>query len=149
MIAYTGINIMDSQADALVVPTNVRGVMGAGLAKAFREKYPAMFQTYKRACADGSFGLGQILPYREGLVWIVCLPTKKHWAEPSTVAYIESGLKAYVEWAKGTTTVMSHAFPMLGCGLGRLPWDEVRPVMERHLGQINGRVNIHIEPDRD
>ena len=46
-------SIFDSDADVLVNSTNVKGIMGAGIAKEFKERFSKMFKDYKRACRTG------------------------------------------------------------------------------------------------
>jgi O-acetyl-ADP-ribose deacetylase (regulator of RNase III) len=47
-----GGDIFASDARALVVPVNCVGVMGAGLARDFRARFPAVHQDYLSRCAD-------------------------------------------------------------------------------------------------
>lgn len=39
---------------------NCQGVMGAGLAKSLKAKYPICFQSYSRYCREGKFKLGMV-----------------------------------------------------------------------------------------
>ena len=41
---------------------NCRGVMGAGIAKQIREKYPEVYDTYRTHCMTANYLLGTILP---------------------------------------------------------------------------------------
>jgi O-acetyl-ADP-ribose deacetylase (regulator of RNase III) len=50
MIKYIKGDIFDSDADYLVNPVNLVGVMGAGLAKEFKKRYPYMFEQYQKWC---------------------------------------------------------------------------------------------------
>ncbi|MGB8416912.1 hypothetical protein [Paraburkholderia sp.] len=43
-------DIFTSACQALVVPVNVIGVMGKGLAKAFKLRYPGLEEAYRDAC---------------------------------------------------------------------------------------------------
>jgi hypothetical protein len=45
--------LLEAKVDALVNAVNVVGVMGAGIALQFRERYPEMFKAYARACKSG------------------------------------------------------------------------------------------------
>ena len=40
--------------------------------------------------------------------------------------------------------IKSVAFPKLGCGLGGLDWEEVRPIMEYYLSNLDIEVEIYI-----
>ena len=73
---------------------------------------------------------------------ILWFPTKQHYRDQSRNTPITAGLVTLVErW--GQDPDRSWAFPALGCGLGGLAWDEVRPIMERWLGQMRGEVLIY------
>jgi len=43
--------------------------------------------------------------------------------------------------------VRSIALPRLGCGLGGLDWNDVRPKIEAALGTLSGAEVIVYEPD--
>lgn len=60
MIRYIDGNLLESDAEALVNPVNCVGIMGAGLAKQFKDKYPDMFDRYKELCRQGKFYGGYI-----------------------------------------------------------------------------------------
>lgn len=46
---YVG-DLFDSGADILVHQTNCAGVMGAGIARQVKERYPEVFRLYKNCC---------------------------------------------------------------------------------------------------
>lgn len=58
-------DIFESKAQMIVHQVNCQGVMGSGVAKQVKEKYPAVFEQYKKACGNvkkSSDLLGGILP---------------------------------------------------------------------------------------
>lgn len=128
-------NIFDSTLDALVCPVNTAGAMGKGLALQFKQLYPQLLWAYRKALNTGVFS-------REGyFVWraadgrfVVCIPTKRHWRDPSKLNWIDEALARLAEnWE-------SHGFrnlaiPGLGCGEGKLRWEEVRPVVLKHFAE--------------
>jgi O-acetyl-ADP-ribose deacetylase (regulator of RNase III) len=61
--------------------------------------------------------------------YIINLPNKNHWREPSRIADIESGLQSLVA-AVERYKIKSIAMPALGCGLGGLDYAEVKPLIE-------------------
>lgn len=46
-------NLLDSNCDILINTVNCVGVMGAGIAKQFKDKYPRMFKQYKLDYSSG------------------------------------------------------------------------------------------------
>ena len=69
-------------------------------------------------------------------------PTKKHWRKPSKLAYIDNGLKKFVDQYE-ERGIWEIAFPRLGCGNGGLDWADVAPLMEHHLKPLPIPVYIH------
>jgi O-acetyl-ADP-ribose deacetylase (regulator of RNase III) len=132
MITYHTGSIFDSGCEALVNPVNCKGVSGAGLAKAFADKFPHNQVKYANLCRQGFVEPGDVVlttpehtPTRQ---WIINLATKNHWKDPSQLRWIGQGM-VFVEASIKKYGIKSVAFPMLGCGLGGLKWDDVRPVM--------------------
>jgi O-acetyl-ADP-ribose deacetylase (regulator of RNase III) len=123
-------NIFSTMATSLVNPVNCVGVMGAGLAKEFRRKYPAYYSWYKSACEKKEFQLGRVLDYRlKADHYIFSFPTKYHWKDKSLLDSIETGLVSLAQLIF-EKKIRSVAIPALGCGLGELPWEPVKEAIE-------------------
>jgi O-acetyl-ADP-ribose deacetylase (regulator of RNase III) len=73
----------------------------------------------------------------EGPRWIINFPTKQDWRHPSKLEWVAAGLQDLrrVLLAEGIASV---ALPKLGCGLGGLDWNTVRPLIEQALGDLEG-----------
>jgi O-acetyl-ADP-ribose deacetylase (regulator of RNase III) len=142
MIEITGDIFEQKDADAICVTTNgiVNNsgeiIMGAGIAKVFRDKY-----------SDTEFGslasnLGIMVKKHGNHVFIGChervdqhkiaivsFPTKEHYNDKSTINLIVRSANELVEktnknkWKK-------VVLPRPGCGLGGLNWEEVKPHLE-------------------
>ena len=150
MFFFTDANIFDSPHDVLVCPVNLKGVMGAGLAKSFADRVPGLLEGYQRVCATIHYSTG--LPVFEiGKLWIyenwhkrvLCFPTKIHWMDNSDPIYIELGLQKFVSTYR-EKGIGSISFPMLGCGLGRLDWrKQVRPLFEKYLDGLDCEISVH------
>lgn len=126
-------DILAADAEALVNPVNCVGVMGAGLALHFKSVFPENFAAYQAACAAGRVQTGTMLVQATGVLdgprWIVNFPTKRHWREASRLEDVEAGLLALANEVK-RRGIRSIAVPALGCGLGGLKWEDVRPRIE-------------------
>ncbi len=143
MIEYVDGDLFHSPATVLVNTVNTQGVMGKGLALAFKKKYPRMFEDYQKACENGAFSIGQLMFFREADYSILLFPTKKSWRHPSRLEYIEAGLEKFVRVYE-SLGVSSIAFPKLGCGYGDLDWAKVQPLMERYLSSLSIPVYIYV-----
>ncbi len=51
-------NLFDSKATILCHQVNGMGVMGSGVAKQVKDRYPRVFEMYKKACDSDLFKLG-------------------------------------------------------------------------------------------
>lgn len=152
MMRFTRGNLLDSGAEALVNTVNTVGVMGKGIALAFKEAFPDNFKSYAAACKVGQVEIGRMfVTTRQQLLgprWIINFPTKEHWRNPSRMEWIDAGLidlhRVIVESGVG-----SIAIPPLGSGNGGLDWSLVRPRIEAALADLKG-IEIQIfEPDRN
>lgn len=143
MLTYLETNLLSSPAQTLVNTVNTEGVMGKGIAKQFKEKFPEMFPEYKQMCDNRKLQIGNLHLWRGRDKWILNFPTKTTWKMPSRFEYIENGLKKFVS-AYEKLGIVSISFPRLGCGNGQLDWDkEIKPLMEKYLGKLPISVYVH------
>ncbi len=134
-------NLFEAKTETLVNAVNCVGVMGKGIALQFKQKFPAeYFKAYKLACQNGELAIGKVRVFdlctlaharvsASSPRFIINFPTKRHWREASRIENIESGLQSLVE-AVERYEIKSIAMPALGCGLGGLDWNEVKPLIE-------------------
>jgi hypothetical protein len=128
-------DIFESTADFIIIPVNTIGVMGAGLALSFKTRFPKRFQLYKELCYSGELDICKpALVYRDDNRIIgepshngfVLFPTKKHYKDSSKIEVIAGNL----EYMRNNLTLpLFSAWPKVGCGLGKLNWDNVLPLM--------------------
>lgn len=144
-------DLLDSQCTTLVNAVNCVGVMGGGLAKQFRDRFAGTgyFEAYVRDCQSGKLRLGQPTlwkpPVNSGLPQILNFPTKHDWREPqSDIAQIEHGLLEMLAMAHERGTKLGTlAIPMLGCGKGNLPREEVRGLILFMLAQYPWKIEFY------
>lgn len=148
MIHYIEGDIFNSPAQVIVNTVNTVGVMGKGLALAFKQKYPKMFISYRNACEKKQLTVGKLMLFHAPDYWILLFPTKENWRNPSKLEYIEKGLMKFVN-TYAEKNVTSIAFPKLGCGNGELDWNDVRPLMEKYLKPLPIEVYIYIGPGQN
>jgi len=133
MIEFSQGNLLTAAAQALVNTVNTEGVMGRGIALQFARAFPEMLPSYEAACRAGELVPGRVHVFeRDELVdprFIINFPTKRHWRGKSRLADIDAGLVDLVRVVR-ERGIRSIALPPLGCGLGGLRWDDVRPRIE-------------------
>jgi O-acetyl-ADP-ribose deacetylase (regulator of RNase III) len=141
-LTYLRTSIFDSPAQTLVNTVNTVGVMGKGIAREFKTRYPDMYKEYRRLCEQGKLRVGNLHLWRGSTPWVLNFPTKTTWRRPSKLEYLELGLKSFRQNYErmGITSV---SFPPLGCGNGNLDWNDVRPLMEVYLRGIPIPIYVH------
>jgi O-acetyl-ADP-ribose deacetylase (regulator of RNase III) len=147
MIEFVQGDMFATRADIRVNTVNCVGVMGAGAALAFKQRYPEMFKDYQNACNSGRVKPGKLHVWKslDG-DWIVNFPTKRHWKEKSRYEDIEAGLddlRKYLD-TLGPVTI---AMPALGCGHGGLDWSRVSKIIENKLEGVNANIKVFAPQD--
>lgn len=147
MITFHHGDLLQSDAQALVNTVNCVGVMGAGIALAFKKAYPSMFEAYKLQCQSGLMKPGGVRFFKRDELggscrYLVNFATKNDWRMPSELSYVELGLKALREGVV-SRAITSIAIPPLGCGLGGLGWNVVRPMIVSTFNDVPNLV-VHV-----
>ena len=133
-----------SKMQTLTTSVNTVGVMGKGLASRAKYQFPDVYVEYQDLCKAKELQVGKPYlirretslmsdlsetPFEYGeATWFLLFPTKKHWREDSRMKYIVDGL-TWVQSHYQSWGVRSLALPALGCGLGKLEWQEVGPII--------------------
>lgn len=127
--------------DALVCTTNFnlkrngQLVMGAGIAKVFRDAFPGLADEWGDRIKLGHKHVLATLHYTHNELYaqyLVAFPTKHDWRENSDLLLIETSAKQLkiiadaLDWQKVLMTKP-------GCGNGNLRWEQVKPRLERWL----------------
>jgi O-acetyl-ADP-ribose deacetylase (regulator of RNase III) len=140
MITHAQGDMLESDAEALVNTVNCVGVMGRGIALQFRKAFPANYKAYKAACEANEMQPGKMFVVELGALaspkYIINFPTKRHWKGKSRIEDIAAGLDDLVQVIR-ERGIRSIAVPPLGCGLGGLDWQKVRPIIESKLTALS------------
>ena len=142
MLTYIYTSLFDSPAQTLVNTVNTVGVMGKGIARTFRDRYPVMFAEYRQLCERGDLAVGNLHLWKGDDRWVLNFPTKTTWRLPSKLEYVEKGLETFVQNYE-KMGVVSASFPPLGCGNGNLDWVDVKPIIEDYLGKVSVPIYVH------
>lgn len=146
-------DILDDDAQAVVIPVNCVGVMGAGLALQAKERYEHLFSNYRSYCGIGMMSPGGVLGLStKDLVtgkrkMVICLATKNHWKDYSQPEWVVAGvnnLSNYLSKLK----ITSVAIPLLGAGLGRMDRKTAEEIICNKFSNSHVDVRIYCEPPR-
>ncbi|MGC9000763.1 DarT ssDNA thymidine ADP-ribosyltransferase family protein [Caldisericum sp.] len=151
-----------SRMQTLTISVNTIGVMGKGLASRAKYQFPDVYVKYQDLCKDKTLRMGKPYLYkREGSLdfiltdeaekltnlnlqtWFLLFPTKTDWRKKADLKGIEEGLDWLVQEYK-KEDIKSLAIPALGCGLGRLTWGEVGPILCTYLSQLTIPVSLYL-----
>ncbi len=136
-------DIFTSTAEALVNPVNCVGVIGAGLALQFKNRFPKNYFNYRYSYTAGELAIGSLTVTYENNKFIFNIPTKYHWRDKSTTLIIKRGLNTLIQRIRafGIETV---ALPALGCELGGLSWLDVSPIFEDFLAKEKALYSLYL-----
>lgn len=140
MYEYRKGDLFESGCEALVNAVNCIGIMGAGLAAAFRKKFPKMNVDYIKFCKEGKLRPGLMHVWENEKrkenepKYVINFPTKDD-LSPSKLEYVTNGLEELKQVIEDKQ-IKSIAIPALGCGLGGLPWGVVKTHIENFADSL-------------
>lgn len=155
-----------SRMQTLTVSVNVVGIMGKGLASRAKYQFPDVYVYYQDLCRKRKLQMGKPQLYKREASfehdmadepstllnansekWFLLFPTKQHWKERADIKGIEEGLQ-WLTTNYQKEGIKSLAVPALGCGLGRLEWRDVGPLMCSYLKEIKFPVSIYLPAEK-
>lgn len=138
---YFDLTKLPVDADAVCVTTNGmtrnngNAVMGAGIAKAFAEKYPnipKILGEKLRKNGNHTQEITTITPIGRKSVAIVSFPTKNDWRNDSDIDLITRSAKELKKLADQNKWERVY-LPRPGCACGKLSWVNVKPIINNIL----------------
>lgn len=137
-------DVFESGAPVIAHGCNTVGVMGAGIAKEMRKRYPVMHERYQSMCDNQTFTTGGVFLYSvpEEPLHIANLATQKYPGRNAKLEYIIDSMSKLVELCEMYTPEISPiAMPRIGAGIGGLDWDDVVVALDENFGK--SKVDIH------
>lgn len=110
-------NILDAEEEFIAHGCNAQGVMGSGVAKALRDKWPKIYTPYRGQYEVAGLSLGDVIPapLKDKVIFNVI--TQKYYGSDgfryANYAAISKGLSRVLSYSKGNVAV-----PLIGGGLG-------------------------------
>jgi O-acetyl-ADP-ribose deacetylase (regulator of RNase III) len=122
-----------------------------GLALSLRERWPAMYKDFRHYCHTAHPKAGGLWAWAgSDSTRIVNLftqePAYDHGAKPgkATVENVNHCLRELAKFI-ADENIASIALPRLATGVGGLDWQEVAPLIEKHLGALTVRTFLYSE----
>jgi O-acetyl-ADP-ribose deacetylase (regulator of RNase III) len=155
-----------SRVQTLTVSVNTVGIMGKGVASRAKYQFSDVYVHYQDLCRSHQLKMGKPVLYKRETsfdleladepstlknanaeTWFLLFPTKRHWRDDADIHGIENGLRWLIENYK-KEGIKSLALPALGCGLGRLEWEKVGPLLCRYLSALDIPVCIYLPAEK-
>lgn len=127
MIKRVG-NLFDTGATCIGHGVNCHGIMGAGIAKEFKRRFPDNYRAYSRRCRDKTLRPGKTFVWAEDGTTIMNMASQNRPGADATYEWLF--LAAQDAAAKATALGEKViAIPQIGCGIGGLKWHKVEVVL--------------------
>lgn len=144
-------DILLTEADALVHGVAPNDNFHQGLALSLREQWPSLYKDFRHYCQSHHPKSGELWMWKgAGGPAIYNLFTQQeaydHGSSPgkATLDNVNHSLRELRKTLEGSG-VKSLAVTRLATGVGGLKWDDVKPLVEKHLGDLNLPVYVYVK----
>lgn len=157
MVKYVKGNLLESNCDYICHQVNCQGVMGSGIAKQIKDKWPEVYEHYLEFCGDFEYDPDELL----GKVDFVKLNSEDRYAvnmySQNTYGYDGQRYTSYDAFAYALEVIEQDVpdgytigFPKnIGCGLGGGDWRIVSAMIEAILGETHEVYIYEYDPKED
>jgi len=142
-------DILLSRAKAIVQGVAPNDDFMNGLALQLRERMPAMYKDFRHYCQTKHPKSGELWTWMsaDGRFLINLMTHEAAYTRGSkpghaSLSHINRALRALRNFIKKEKPA-SLALPRLACGVNGLNWDEVKPLIEKQLGDLNIPIYIY------
>ena len=131
---YINDDLLSATHGLIVHGCNAQGVMGSGVARAIKDKYPEVFKQYVFDINLGKFGLGRLsLCKVSGGLMVASAITQQYFGRDTNIRYvsydaIDKVFRHIFELIPHNTHV--H-IPKIGAGLGNGSWEVISTIIEQ------------------
>ena len=150
MIKIVEGNLLESDVDIIVHQVNCRGVMGAGVAKQIREKFPNTYLQYHHLCRRYNFTklIGHNLYTSENLdgkrIIIANIFGQNEVGTGRQQTDYEALDSCFARLAQAANDLQARGLPNkigipynIGCGLGGGDWHIVYEIIQKHMSNLD------------
>lgn len=145
-IEYRKGDLFSTDVGIILHGCNSKGVMGSGVAKIVRERFPAAYEAYTLWCSKG-FRLGQYIAVPEHGKIIINAVTQQNYGKvvdqtgPNPVRYISYDAVAEIMNSLNKEYSGSViAMPTIGAALGGGDWSVISAIIESELTDVKAVV---------
>ncbi|HEU0187493.1 MAG TPA: Appr-1-p processing protein [Gallionellaceae bacterium] len=150
MIIKVSGDILLSKARAIAQGVAPNDDFHSGLALQLRERLPALYKDFRHYCQTRHPKSGELWTWASADgVRIVNLLVRDaaydHGAKPghASLSHINHALHALRNLVQHEK-IASLALPRLACGLSGLDWNDVKPLIDKHLGDLDIPVYVYV-----
>jgi O-acetyl-ADP-ribose deacetylase (regulator of RNase III) len=147
-------DILLSKAELIAHGISPHDHFDSGLALALRERWPSLVKDYRHALHSAAIEPGDIWPWagvraEGGTQRIVNLVTQESIgqgpaAKPgrATLENVGQALRKLAKFIEDEK-IKSVALPRLATGVGKLEWEDVKPLVQRYLGNLDIPIMVY------
>lgn len=141
IIHQTG-DVFTTDARAIGHGVNVDGVMGSGIAVQFRERFPEMYDEYRKLCKSGELAPGGIMVFEVApKLYVYNIASQDRPGANATYEWLAEGIRQAVKIAEADG-LTKFAIPRIGSGIGGLNERQVETLIADIIAP--SRVNVEI-----
>lgn len=122
MPTYKTGDLFTTDASAIGHGVNVDGLMGAGIAVEFKQRFPDMHKVYVNECDTGRLTPGDTMPYEVTPgKWVYNMASQDRPGRHANYEWLYSSAVKALNHAH-SVGIDTIAIPRVGCGIGGLSW---------------------------
>jgi len=138
-------DLLSVTSGIIVHGCNAQGVMGSGVAKAIREKYPKAYDAYRLWHEMDFLKLGRCCPLFVTKELIVCNAITqdrygtdgKQYVNYDALRTCFADVARYARAPETPICFKDIHFPLIGCGLGGGDWKVIEPIIQEELAGLH------------
>ena len=136
-------SLLDANVEMIVhgVAQNRRDQMGKGIAKEIKALWPGSFLRFAAYRDSHRFDAGDAWIDKNNWMMIAYVATQPD-LRRAELKYIDAGMKDLRKKIE-KEGISSVGLPRIGCGYGRLKWNDVRPIIEKHLSGLDALIILY------
>lgn len=149
MIKYVTGDILLTKSHAIAHGVSPTDNFAQGLALSLRENWPTMYKDFRHYFHTKSPSEGELWSWKgsEGPIIINLFTQERSKLQNghpglATESHVNHALKELAKEAK-KLKITSLALPKIATGVGALSWEKVKPLIEKHLSEIDIPVFVY------